>query len=197
MVNWVNETILYFIARPELQLVVRIHPAEKKLAHVCRQPMLNEIRAAFPELPPNVRVVAPEEPLNSYALGQISAAALIYGTQLGLELAAMGLPVVMAAEGAYWGKGFTFDASDRESYFHLLDNILSLRRDQPWRTDRARRWAHYFYFRRMIDFPFVNYSLNVGSPFNCESLDELLPSRHSGMDIICNGILEGADFVAE
>jgi hypothetical protein len=197
MVDWVNETIRYFVTRPEFQLVVRIHPAEKRLAHVCRQPMTSEIQACFPDLPPNVSVVAPEKPVNSYALGQISVAALIYGTQLGLELAAMGVPVVMAAEGAYWQKGFTFDARDRESYFQLLDKIQSLEPDDPTRTERARHWAHYFYFRRMLDFPFIKYSRGGDHSFNFESLEALLPGHHAGLDIICKGILEGTDFVVE
>ena len=60
MLDWVLETIRYFAGRPDLQLLVRIHPAEVRGNIPSRQPLLAEILGAFPELPPNVFVIPPE-----------------------------------------------------------------------------------------------------------------------------------------
>ena len=62
MLEWVVSTIEWFARRPDLQLIIRVHPAELRGSLVSRQPIVAEIRKRFPTLPPNVFIIGPEEP---------------------------------------------------------------------------------------------------------------------------------------
>ena len=57
MLEWVIQTIRYFIGRPELQLLIRVHPAEIRGNLPSRQPLVAEIQREFPRLPRNVIVI--------------------------------------------------------------------------------------------------------------------------------------------
>ena len=60
MTDWMVQTIRYFATRPDLQLVVRVHPAEVTGFVQSRDKMADIIQRVFPRLPRNVRVVPPE-----------------------------------------------------------------------------------------------------------------------------------------
>jgi len=74
------------------------------------------------------------------------------------------------------GKGFSYDASTREEYEKILEQIDSLPRLSPALVERARLYAHHFFFRRSIPVP-----LELGDPARdtanvaLSSLDELRP----------------------
>ena len=53
MHSWVFETIDYFARRSDLQLLLRIHPAEISGTVPSAQPLLGEIKAHYGELPKN------------------------------------------------------------------------------------------------------------------------------------------------
>ena len=50
----------------------------------------------MPQLPPNVFIIPPTANANSYAIARASNAAIIYGTKMGVELAYMGVPTIVA-----------------------------------------------------------------------------------------------------
>jgi hypothetical protein len=142
-----------------------------------------------------VRIIGPDRPVNSYALADLSNAALIFATKMGVELSARGLPVIVAGEAWIRNKGVALEAASREDYFALLER-LPLARLSPEQTERALRYAHHFFFRRMI--PLANVAQRAGwPPYEIASTeyDALRPGADSGLDLICNGILTGAPFV--
>jgi hypothetical protein len=63
--------------------------------------------------------------------------------------------------------------------------------------DRARKYAYHFFFRRMLPLPFLVPAPQSWPPFEVgiEKLDELLPDVHKGLDVICDGILNGSPFI--
>lgn len=196
MLDWLLQTIRYFAARPQLQLAVRIHPAEVRGAIPSRQPLLHEISKAFPELPPNVFVIPPESQISTYALCASSDSVIIYGTKTGVELTAMGIPVVVAGEAWIRNKGLTTDASSPEDYFSILDRMpLNARLDNRT-VERARKYAFHFFFRRFIPIDFMTPG-SGGVPYQLalDNVDDLLPGKDPGLDVICDGILEGREFV--
>ncbi|MBM4423644.1 MAG: capsule biosynthesis protein [Chloroflexi bacterium] len=191
MLAWVLETISYFAKRPELQLVIRVHPAEVRGATPSRQPLAPEIRRAFPVLPGNVFVVPPESQVSTYALMEKCNAVIIYNTKTGIEVSSMGIPVIVAGEAWIRGKGFSLDASDPTGYFQLLDRLPLPDGLTPEELERARKYAFHFFFRRMIELPFIREDLTL----DVDSLEALGPGRFRGLDVICDGILTGAPFV--
>jgi hypothetical protein len=192
----VLDTIRWFAGRPDLQLVVRIHPAELLNPLVSRQRVADDILAAFPNLPANVRVIAPGDPLNTYALADACDSVIIYGTKMGVELAPRGIPVIVAGEAWIRNKGLAQQADTREEYFDFLENLPAGRRIDELQQERALKYAFHFFFRRMIPLRIVR-ARSGWPPFamTAESLDELKPGACPGLDIICRGILDGTPFV--
>jgi len=202
MLDWLFQTIKHFAHRSDIQLVVRIHPAEVKGGFVTNQPIVGEIDAQFPVLPENVKVIPPESDLSSYTLAEMSRAALIYGTKMGLEIAIRGVPVIVAGETLNRGKGYTYDVESKEQYFSLLDRILDLPRNSPVMIDRARKYAYHLFFRRMIDFPLLEITdtdpiATRNARLKFRHLAELLPGSCPNLDTICEGILNRTPFVVD
>lgn len=196
MRDWFVQTIQYFGARPELQLLIRIHPAENRGTIPSRQPVLAEIQKAFPEIPKNVFIIAPESNVSTYAAMMACNSVLIYGTKTGVELTSMGIPVVAAGEAWIRNKGITIDAKSPEEYFQILDRLPLPTRLDPATQARAIKYAYHFFFRRMV--PLEMFEPVSGWPayrLRIDSLDELQPGANRGLDVVCDGILNGTDFV--
>lgn len=196
MLDWLFATIEHFRSRTDMQLVIRVHPAEILGSVPSRQQAKDEIARRFGSLPPHIKVVGPEEKVSTYALMALSDSTLVYGTKTALELACTGLPVVVAGEAWCRGKGFTIDVSSPEEYRQVLETLPLARRLSNEQVTAARKYAYHFFFRRMIpvraldpNTPFGPYRVKV------RSLEEMMPGADPGLDLICDGILSGKPFV--
>jgi hypothetical protein len=196
MLEWLVQTCEYFATRPNLQLLVRVHPAEISGFPPSRQPILAELHARIPALAPNIIIVPPESGMSTYGLMSLCNAAIIYGTKTGVELASQGQPVIVAGEAWIRNKGITSDASSPEEYFRILDRLPFPERLGAAQLARARRYAYHFFFNRMIPLPFIE--PKAGYPIYRLKLDtfqQLLPGQSQGLDTICEGILGRGPFV--
>ena len=198
IVEWLVKTCEYFASRQDLQLLVRVHPAEISGFPPSRQPILEELRKRIPTLAPNIVVVPPDSDLSTYALMSLCNSAIIYGTKMGVELTSVGLPIVVAGEAWIRNKGLTHDASSPEEYFRILKGLPFPERLGAEQHGRARRYAYHFFFNRMIPLPFID--PKAGYPIYRLKLDrlrDLLPGTSSGLDTICEGILRRQPFVLQ
>lgn len=196
MLDWVTQTIRYFAGRPSLQLLIRVHPAEIRGTLPSRQPLVAELARLLPTMPPNVFVIPPESSVSTYAAMHQCNAVLIYGTKTGVELTSMGIPVIVAGEAWIRNKGLTLDARSAGEYFALLDRLPLDHRMSAGTIDRARRYAYHFFFRRMI--PVDCMEPTGGNPpyrVHVRGVRDLLPGTQAGLDVICDGILKGTEFV--
>ena len=198
MLEWLVQTCEYFASRPDLQLVMRVHPGEISGFPASRQPILTELRKRLPKLSSNIIIVPPESGMSTYALMSLCNAAIIYGTKMGVELTSVGLPVIVAGEAWIRNKGLTHDASSPAEYFHLLEQLPFAGRLGPEQLARARRYAYHFFFNRMIPLAFVE--PKAGYPIyrlKLERLEQLLPGQSRGLDTICDGILSKGPYVLQ
>jgi hypothetical protein len=194
--EWVRQTIEYFFGRPDLQLLIRVHPAEIRGTVPSRQPMVEEIGKRFPVNPPNVFVIPPEIDISTYAAMTLCDSVLIYGTKMGVELTAIGVPTVVAGEAWIKNKGVTFDAASRAEYLAILDRLPLGRRLDPEIVDRAKRYAYHFFFRRMMPLTFMQRDQSrLFCKADIESADDLAPGKNAALDRICEGILDGRPFI--
>lgn len=182
--------------RPELQLVVRIHPGE--VLQPASEPWLTALGARFPELPRNVRVIPPDSPVSSYELGKLSRAVFVYASTIGLELACIGRRVICAGFAPYRGKGISADVSTRAELGAQLDALDRPMINESARIAAARRFAYYFWFMRCLPFEFWYKQVErwTGArPWWHEfrSLADLTPGRHAGLDILCDAVLSGKE----
>jgi hypothetical protein len=62
-------------------------------------------------------------------------------------------------------------------------------------TAAAKRYAFHFFFRRMLELPFIVSPSKYTFDVELQRLDELAEGRWPGLDVICTGILQGAPFI--
>jgi 1,2-phenylacetyl-CoA epoxidase PaaB subunit len=153
MAEWITKTVQYFAKREDVQLVVRVHPGERLMKGPS---MLGVIERAVPQQPANIRVVGPDEKVNTYDCMEIAGLGLAYTTTVGMEMAMRAVPVVLAGNTHYRGRGFTFDPSSWDEYYATLDHLLSdlpahrLSREQ---VETAWNYAYRFFFDFPMPFP--------------------------------------------
>jgi hypothetical protein len=192
--DWIERTVAYAAAHPELQLVIRVHPntgSRRSTGANARQ--LAEMRALAERLPANVRMVAPEDEISSYTLMEIAAAGLVYHSTVGLEVACKGKAVVAAAGSLVSGLPFARTVESADRYEVMLDDLRALEPDavDPEVRRLAHRFAYGRFFRTVIPFPLVRMPSPLESEVAWSSLDDLRPGRDAGVDR-CAEILFGA-----
>lgn len=153
MTEWLCQTARFFEDREDIQVVIRIHPGER----FTKGPSVADvIRSTLPDLPGHIHLVEANSPINTYDLIDIASLGLVYTTTVGLEMAMSGVPVIVAGQTHYRGKGFTFDPENWGDYINLLDYALSnpgeirLNRDQ---VEQAWNYAYRFFFEYPCSFP--------------------------------------------
>jgi Capsule polysaccharide biosynthesis protein len=174
--------------RDDLDLVIRVHPAESRWGTA--QPVEAELASRVGELPQNVHLVRPDEPLSSYGLLAISDLVLSYTTTVGLEAAVRGVPVAVAGRSHYRGRGFTIDLQSPADLERVIAEPQQMSAEQ---VELARRYAFAFFFRLMIPFRHVT-TVGDGLTGITTSAEDLLPGRDPHLDFICDRILEGGEF---
>ncbi|KPL76076.1 hypothetical protein ADN00_12080 [Ornatilinea apprima] len=153
MSNWISRTVQYFIGRPDVQLVIRVHPGEL-LIH--GQSMVDVVKNLSPELPEHIHLIGPSEKINTYDLVEVADLGLVYTTTVGLEMAMSGRPVIVAGQTHYRERGFTHDPDSWVNYFKMVGRILRepkasrLTREQ---VEKAWAYAYRFFFEFPRPFP--------------------------------------------
>lgn len=153
MADWVIRTIQYFIGRPDIQLIIRIHPGELLSREYS---MVDVVRETLPELPEYIHVIHPEEKINTYDLVDLADVGLVYTTTVGLEMALRGIPVVVAGKTHYRDRGFTYDPHSWVDYFKTLGRILEQPQQYRLPEDKIKqawKYAYHFFFTFQLPFP--------------------------------------------
>nr|MBP7355540.1 hypothetical protein [Longilinea sp.] len=107
-------------------------------------------------LPEHIRVIKPDEKINTYDLVDVADLGLVYTTTVGMEMAMNGVPVIVAGKTHYRNRGFTHDPDSWVAYFKLLGHLLEnpaeqrLTREQ---VQRAWQYAYAFFFHYPRPFP--------------------------------------------
>ncbi len=192
---WLVAAVDAFADRPDDELVVRIHPAEVRLpGKPTREPLGAFLRERFPQLPANVTLVDADDPRSSYPLMAACDVGLVYTSTVGLELALAGKPVIVAGRTHYRGQGFTTDVESPEAFGVALDRLLADPAAVAVDVERARRYAYAFFFRSVMDAPWVQEPVPGLARLAVASTDGLAPGADAGLDRICDGILRGESF---
>ena len=140
------------------------------------------------------------EGMSAPTVSSTPVSVLIYGTKTGVELTSLGIPVIVAGEAWIRGKSITTDVRSPEHYREILDSLPWKRRLDDATMQRAKKYAYHFFFRRMIPLTVIRpvtgdpkrwspYEVSVGG------LRALEAGRDPGLDTMCDGILNGTDFI--
>lgn len=153
MTEWMIRTIEYFINRPDAQFVIRIHPGEQ----IGWGPSVYDILTEkYPSLPENIHLLPADAPVNTYDLVNIADFGLVFTTTVGMEMAMIGLPVIVTGKTHYRNKGFTLDIGSWDSYFDTLNKVLKSPEDHRLTREQveyAWTYAYRFFFEYPQPFP--------------------------------------------
>ena len=154
MTEWITKTVQFFATRPEVQMVIRVHPGEKLVPQA--KSMGTVVHEALPELPSHIHIIGALDKINTYDLIEIADVGLAYTTTVGLETAMNGCPVISCGETHYRGRGFTLDPNSWDEYYATLEKVLA---DIPAhqldekQTEFAWNYAYRFFFEYPRPFP--------------------------------------------
>jgi hypothetical protein len=189
MLDWMAGAVRAVAPLHDAALVIRVHPAEERWGTLERAE--DGLRARVNELPGNVRIVGPAQPLSSYAIAELSDLVLTYTTTLGLESAVRGRRVAVAGETHYRGRGFTIDLDSHDDLVAALRAPSGPLPDEQ--CELARRYAFTFFFRTMLPLPPVEVQAGHVTRMPTRAA-ELVPGADPYVDFICDRLLDGGSF---
>jgi hypothetical protein len=94
--------------------------------------------------------------VNTYDLMELTRLGLVYTTTTGLEMVMNHIPVIVAGQTHYRGRGFTIDPQDWEAYFGRIDESISspsISHVKSEQVELAWRYAYLFFFVYPLPFP--------------------------------------------
>ena len=150
--EWFIETMRVACANSSVNWIVKVHPSNivKNVRDGVQAEAseLAAIRAIAGSLPSNVRIIPPDSPLSTLSLyGVMDYCVTVRGT-VGIEAAALGIPVLTAGTGRYDALGFTIDSQSKAQYLHRLAHIQELPPLSPAQRELAERFAYGLFLAR-------------------------------------------------
>jgi len=160
MVEWVLHTIEIFKSKPDLSLIIRIHPAEIKRFSPSRQPLFEEIKKVFSDLPENIHIVKNDDKLDTHTMAKRARSILIYGSKAGIEFSALGKRVVVSGESWIKNKGFAIEPKSKKEYELLFEDLSLFKPMSEQELNRALVFANFFFEKSAIYIPEITSDIN-------------------------------------
>ena len=197
MLEWLFKTIDYFQTRPDLQLAIRVHPAEVNSDRVSKQLVFDEIKKKYKKIPENIIIINSDDDLSTYAFTDECDSIILYATKMGMEFSPFGIPVIVAGEAYVRNKGITLDPSSQLEYFEMLKKLPLKEKLSPERILRAKKYAYHFFFRRSIPINSITHQPLKWPPFtlNQKGFDKIVNGEDLGLEQICRSILKKEPFI--
>ncbi len=150
-VAWIMSLVEYLRTRPDLFLIIRVHPREfpsKKNATISEHArMLEKI---FKDLPSNCRVNWPAEKISLYNIAQETDVFLNAWSSVGVEMSLLGIPVVIYSKDLInYTPDINYVAESHDDYFRKIEQALH----EGWSFEKVRqayRWYNLFFNRSVF-----------------------------------------------
>lgn len=190
--DWVNEIVRFFRDRPEIELVIRVHPnagsANSFGTNSGDQAFFRRLEG---NVPGNVRVVPSDADVSSYDLMEQADIGLVWHSTTAIEMAALGKRVFRVADA--WMKDLECVVKLGEDFSDVLQRDLSpnARHDGLQVAIQARRWAYMWYFRSSYALPLVRQTDWNQAKLLYENPNELCHGASTELDEIVSIFVDG------
>jgi hypothetical protein len=136
-VDWLKALIEFMAGRPDLFLLIRVHPREfPNKRDGLKSEHARELEDILATLPANVRVNWPSDNVSLYDLAGIMDVCLNSWSTAGKEMSTLGIPVVIySAELVFYPADLNYLGRSLDDYFAQIDRALS----DGWSAERIRR----------------------------------------------------------
>ncbi len=152
-VDWIRAVVKWVSARPDLFLIVRVHPREfpGTMRSGGKSEHARLLEQLFATLPSNVRVNWPTDEVSIYDLADIADVFLNAWSTAGKEMSLLGLPVVIySPELVFYPSDLNYVGITEEEYFAQIQRALL----DGWSLEHVRmtyRWLAVEYGQGVID----------------------------------------------
>jgi hypothetical protein len=196
--KWIESTISFFEQNEDVQLIIRIHPAEIYWPGTYRDSIVSWIKQKYGnKLPSNIKLINPESNICSYSLMEIADVGIVAISTTGLEMAAFkNKPVIVTGNIHYRGKGFTIDPSSEDEYYNAMRKILIDAETKKINKVIALRYCYFIFMRCSLGINSINSNDYRTIPPNLElsGLEDLSQGNDPNLDRICEAICHGTPF---
>lgn len=200
MIDWIVETIRWFATHPEFQLIIKPHPGE---LHSSIPETREQVRIAVSNrgghLPENVFLLSPKVHLTVYQLLPVVQAGLVHTTTVGIEMAAVGLPVITTGKSPYREFGFTLDPSTKQEYLNLLGKTLGGEKalNLESQVDFTYKFILFYHYHYYTKIDIMDYTWGKTPWLKVQSITDLLLGRNQFLDYVLDSMMEGLPIVSE
>lgn len=182
MEDWLVSLIAFWSSGvTDINLVIRVHPAEVKMRSGTSEFMGDRLRDRIRS--EKIFLVDSTEQVNSYDLIEEMQFGLIYSSTIGLEIANMNKTCVVAGKPYFINKPFVVTPSGRDDYFKIIS--LLTRGEYTFIPDREAlcRLVYYnFNVRLKVLHGIRLFSLNAGKVTEAASSGEILEKNRAFFD---------------
>ncbi len=149
--EWIRALIGFVASRPDLYLLVRVHPREfpnKREGKLSQHAEL--LKKSLNDLPKNVAINWPSDGISMYNLADQTDVFLNSWSSVGKEMSLLGIPVVIySRELVFYPAELNYLGSSLEEYFREIDRALK----DGWNFEHARmayRWAVMEFYHALL-----------------------------------------------
>lgn len=192
--EWIEQTVEYARRRPDIQLVIRVHPnTGSRVSTGANRRQLEEFERLERALPANVVLVGATEEVSSYTLMDIATATLAFHSTVALEAACKGKPTIVAARSLVAGTPFVRTVADADAYDAMLDELAGVPIGAvfPEVARLAHRFSYGYFFRMPVSFPLVHMPDPSRGELRWGDPAELVPGLDAGLDRCARILLDG------
>lgn len=181
--EWFVETVRAACANPDVNWIIKIHPA-----HIAKSAMerykgepaeLVAVHERVGPLPSHVSVIGASTDINTFSLFSVMDYCLTVRGTIGIEAASLGIRVLTAGTGRYDHKGFTTDSDTREEYLSRVANIQTL----PELSSTEQQLAERFAYGAFVLRPLPLTTLSIEHERDIEATTRIRLNAKSALDL--------------
>lgn len=185
-IEWMLETVKFFIGKKDSLLFIKPHPGENMAADFTEYGSAELIRDRLGTLPDHIIIIDKKCRIKSFDLMDNNCIGIVYTGTSGLEHNFFKKPVLVAGEIHYARAGAALHIRSRDEYFSLLENPRPLYDFIKNNYNTIERYAYYYYFRQQVKIPFYKDDVWLGHCINWKPLADY--KHFIGTDETMNGI---------
>lgn len=187
--EWIFETINVVANVNECHLYIRCHPAEKINAMNGQRGMREMILEEFPNMAPNITIIASDNEVSSYDLFPYIDLGIIYNGTIGVEMLLEDIPVLVAGKAPYSGlKSVVFPQTIKEYTDSLLNKVDKNRLDQ----NEIQLFSFFYLLKTSVPWTLTKkaYPAQLLDPLKFSDGKSLMPDGDRYLDHLCNCLVD-------
>jgi len=191
--DWILRVVDWVARNPQHDLVIRAHPGlagtigfwtGRSTFHISFLESLQE------RLPANVRLVLPNSEISSYDLMDNADLGLVYGSTAGIEMLALGIPLVVVPGFAmYESVPSIILLDDPNKLMHIMDYAVTLKASSDYQR-YAFRYIYRYYYHFQLPFTLVTMKNSSETELKYHDNEVLKQGNDPALDDICGFLLK-------